>query len=146
MTPFTDALTELSRNQEPGSTELPDFFAVPELAARRMNPTGRMKQAWREQREKPPGEGNPGDENPGEETGDRFEKIDMALYIAAETAPRHDSEDAFIPYLTAYLEQNWRRQAAERVWSASAITTREEAQLWAKRADRTITRWTEAGY
>ena len=90
MTPFTDALTELSRNPEPGSPDPPDFFTVLELAARRMNPTGRMKQAWMEQAEtesRETGEENPGEENPGEETGDRFEKIDMALYIAAETAP-----------------------------------------------------------
>ena len=144
MTPFTGALTELSRNPEPGSTKPPDFFAVLELAARRMNPTDRMKQAWMERAETEPEE--TGDQNPGEKTGDRFEKTDMALYIAAETAPRHDSEEAFIPYLTAYLEQNWQRQAAERVWSASAITTREEARLWARRADRVVTRWTEEGY
>ena len=74
-----------------------------------------------------------------------FQSADITLYILAETAQRRDDDSAFIPYLRAYRDGNWQRNAFERVMSTSMCINLEEAQLWAARADRLLEDWNEQG-
>lgn len=124
MTPFTDALTELGHN--PVDPSQADLSAVAYLVAKTLAKTSQSA-----------------DEDDGNAF---FRNADIAHYLLAETAPRHDHDDAYIPYRAAYQDEHWLRQAVERIASTSSYITAEEAKLWAKRADRAYTRWEEDGY
>ena len=133
MTPFTDALTQLGRNpddptqaSQTDQANQPDLSAVAYLVAK--TPAKTSQRA---------------DE---EASNAFFRNADIAHYLLAETASRHDHDDAYIPYRTAYEDDHWLRQAVERIASTSTYITAEEAVLWAKRADRAYTRWEEEGY
>ena len=74
---------------------------------------------------------------PESATGADFTAV---CYILAETAPRQDGDDAFIPYMTLFQEQDDMRQALEHIIQTSDNTSLEQARMWAQRADQVITR------
>lgn len=88
---------------------------------------------------------NPPDCKNGPDSGTGAD-FTTACYILAETAPRQDGNDAFIPYMTLFQEQDDMRQALERIIQTSDNTSLEQARMWTQRADQVITRWQEQGY
>ena len=87
MTPFTDALTQLGRNpDDPNQADQADLSAVAYLVAKTLAKTSQRA-----------------DENASNAF---FRNADIAHYLLAETAPRHDHDDAYIPYRTAYEDDH----------------------------------------
>ena len=129
MTLFTDALNQLGWNSAPedpaGSAAQVDMSTISGLASKTLAKASQLE----------------------DEDADQayFRSTDIILYILAETAQRRDDEYAFIPYLRAYKDCNWLRNAFERVMSTSMFINLEEAQLWATRADRVLEDWNEQG-
>ena len=129
MTPFKDALNQLGWNPAPedpaGSAGQVDMSTISDLVSKTLAKASKLE-----------------DEDTYQAY---FRNADISLYILAETAQRRDDDSAFIPYLRAYKDGNWQRNAFERVMSTSMFINLEEAQLWATRADRFLADWNEQG-
>ena len=129
MTPFTDALNQLGWNPAPedpaGSAAKVHMFTISGRVSKTLANASQL-------------EGEDADQA-------YFRNADISLYILAETAQRRDDDSAFIPYLRAYKDGNWQRNAFERIMSTSMFINLEEAQLWTTRADRFLADWNEQG-
>ena len=132
MTHFTDALAQLGWNPAPedpaGSAAQVNMFTISGLVSETMAKASQQE-----------------GEDADQAYQAYFQNADITLYILAETAQRRDDDSAFIPYLRAYKDGNWLRNAFERVMSTSMFSNLEEAQLWATRADRLLADWHEQG-
>ena len=132
MTPYTDALEKLGWHPQADPHDRAsgniDMYTIAQEAARH------------------PAQEDLAQEDQTQQDEAYFTSMDLALYIAAETAPRYDDQKAFIPYINAFQDDNWRRQAAERLYATSIFTNIDQAFRWTERADKVVSHWHQQGH